>query len=411
MRNLSISEWNSLFKTSPDLWECAILDNYKDCEKATGSSVISQFIDLNRDPKEGRLSGVPYGLKELFDLEGYPSTCSSAMPDLLTTDAKGDADIVSLLKNEGAVCVAKTQMNEFAFGLTGQNAHCGDCMHPRLQNRLIGGSSSGSAYLVSAGYFPFSIGTDTVGSMRVPAAWSGIYSLRLAPGQWMGGAFPLAKSFDSLGWFTKNAADLSVLSNILLSRVGSVFAGRGVVCLAESLLDGVVRIAYENDLSQRFSKCDFLEGFGRKMIDYEKAFQLLRSQEVYQLHQDRVVTMGTYYDPVVKDRILAGQQVSDSDLVWARYIQSELIEWFDNFFAEYDFLLLPAVSCPAIQPAMENEELRKTLITLNTPASLAGKPVLTIPFACGEIGETVGWQVIFNHVDADFIGSFIEEFL
>src|ERR1019366_9194510 len=103
----------------------------------------------------------------------------------------------------------KSQMVEFASGLTGENPHYGDCPHPRFPERLSGGSSSGSAALVAAGVVPFAIGTDTGGCIRVPAAWCGLYGFRQSPGEELiRDAFPLSPTMDTAGWFTAHAADM-----------------------------------------------------------------------------------------------------------------------------------------------------------------------------------------------------------
>ncbi len=107
------------------------------------------------------------------------------------------------------VASRKSQLVEFASGLTGENPHYGDCPHPQFPNRLSGGSSSGSAALVAAGVVPFSIGTDTGGSVRVPAAFCGLYGFRLTPRDvFIADAFPLAPTMDTAGWFTANAPDM-----------------------------------------------------------------------------------------------------------------------------------------------------------------------------------------------------------
>jgi len=133
-------------------------------------------------PPTRPLTGIPYLLKDLFDLTGVPTRAGSTFLDKVRPTPNHDCRIASELTRLGAACAGKTHLVEFASGLTGENPHYGDCPHPHRPDRLSGGSSSGSAALVAAGVAPLAIGTDTGGSVRVPAAWCGLYGFRLTPG-------------------------------------------------------------------------------------------------------------------------------------------------------------------------------------------------------------------------------------
>ena len=189
-------------------WSRLIDNSLKECIDKTDTSVISQLIQINKKNTDGPLMGVPYAVKDLFDVCGFPSRNSSVLPEFNACATKNSA-IIERMSQLGATCVAKTQMNEFAYGLTGENPHFGNCRHPLLKNCLSGGSSSGSAYLVAADYLPLSFGTDTGGSIRLPAAWCGVYGIRWAPGYFLKGAFPLAPSFDTMGWFSASDKDMT----------------------------------------------------------------------------------------------------------------------------------------------------------------------------------------------------------
>ena len=142
-------------------------------------------------------------------MEGLPTFAgSSFLPEVRPSPA-ADSQIVRDLRAAGAVLAGKTHLFEFAWGLTGENAHYGDCEHPGFPGRTSGGSSSGSAAAVAADIVPFAIGTDTGGSIRVPAAFCGIFGYRGAPHDALiSDAFPLAPSFDTAGWFTRSASDM-----------------------------------------------------------------------------------------------------------------------------------------------------------------------------------------------------------
>ena len=162
-------------------------------------------------------------LKGSLRVEGVSEDgASSRAPCLTRSPAKKDSGVVKRLSELGASCVVKTQMNELAYGLSGENPHSGDCPHSTIPSALSGGSSSGYAYMVVAGVLPLGIGTDTGGSVRVTAAWCGIYGIRWPRGYMTESMVPLASSFDTLGWFTKSGEDIARMLRAWFSAIGEV---------------------------------------------------------------------------------------------------------------------------------------------------------------------------------------------
>lgn len=157
----------------------------------------------------GALDGIPIAWKDLFDIEGMPTTAGSVV---LTDDApaKHDAAIVTLLKNAGMLAVGRTNMSEFAFSGLGINPHYGTPENPHSKDepRIPGGSSSGAGVAVAAGLVPVAMGTDTGGSVRIPAALNGIVGYKATRGRYaMEGVYPLATSLDSLGPLCRSVQD------------------------------------------------------------------------------------------------------------------------------------------------------------------------------------------------------------
>ena len=408
---MSIEEWKSLAASDPKVWSECIQNSITNCVGRTGTAVISQRVEnVSLESEDGSLAGVPYALKDLFHYRGLPTHCSSVMPDLQYAQ-QGDADIVTILAENGASCVAKTQMNEFAYGLSGENPHYGNCPHPFLENCLTGGSSSGSAHIVSAGYFPVAIGTDTGGSIRVPAAWCGIYGLRLAARQWSGGAYPLARSLDSVGWFTKSNTDMQYMIDALLSGSEDGREPVGCALIPKELVYEETSVALQKDLSSFDIKCNkSLHLLADKLAYSNKAFNILQSKEAFALHRHRLAQYGDLYDPAVRARLLRGANWTSEEQAWAQLIQMELNAWFEDYFSEYDYLLLPAVPCPAISADQASDELREKMLRLTAPASLTGKPVLTIPVSIDDHGRTVGWQVICNNTNASLLKRILAQY-
>lgn len=160
------------------------------------------------------LAGLTFVIKDNIDVKGQPTKVGS--PKLPWPNAKNDAWVVDTLKKAGAVLLGKAHMNEFAAGLDGINSHYPRLGNPRHPNKLTGGSSSGSAVAVAAGLADFAVGTDTGGSVRIPACWNGLWGLRLAtdPKKLMG-VFPRSPSLDALGLLSKRSDFIFRIANQL----------------------------------------------------------------------------------------------------------------------------------------------------------------------------------------------------
>lgn len=402
MNYLSINEWGALARENPTEWAASVRRAVTGCVQQTGTAVVSW--DVSADGCElhrGPLAGVPYGLKELFDLEGWPSHNSSVHPDLMRARARGDSDVVQHLNGLGATCAAKTQMNEFAYGLSGENPHYGNCPHPHLKGCLTGGSSGGSAHLVAGGYVPLAFGTDTGGSIRLPAAWCGLYGLRCVPGYKMGGCFPLARSFDAVGWFTRTLEDMRTATAAWFGDPSARAAAslRGSCLMPEDLVDaatfarlsdavgklGLVADARSAELEAWLPSCNV-------------AFNVLQSGEAYGIHRQWIGPYGDFYDPLVRARILRAEQWTPEEIQSARDFRAKVMAWFDTYFETYDYLVLPACPRPAVSVAETTPDLREKILRLTSPASLARRPVITVPFVL-DGRQTVGLQFIFKELD------------
>lgn len=159
----------------------------------------------------GRLSDTFIAVKDLIDTANLRTTRGSQIFYDHVPDE--NATIVDLLENAGAIVIGKTNLDEFAYGVGGYNPHYGAILNPRDKSRTAGGSSGGSAAVVAAGICPIAVGTDTSGSVRIPAACCGVYGINLAPNALpMRGVWPLAHTYDSIGYF---AADISDLQRVL----------------------------------------------------------------------------------------------------------------------------------------------------------------------------------------------------
>jgi amidase/aspartyl-tRNA(Asn)/glutamyl-tRNA(Gln) amidotransferase subunit A len=338
-------------------------------------------------------------VKDLFDVPGVPTCAGSTfLPEVRPTPATGSA-LVRRLRALGSVIAGKTHLVEFASGLTGENPHYGDCPHPHFPDRLTGGSSSGSAALLAAGIAPLALGTDTGGSVRVPAAFCGLFGFRLTPGDaFIRDAFPLSPSMDTAGWFTTNAGDLLEVTRLLADLGPAAPAPRGCFLPLSTLVESAeAEVAHACEAAAaRFCPPadDATRGALREAwhgtVD---AYVTIGMSEAHAVHRDWLGPFRERYDPVIWQRFHAAGANPSEQVASARETMQRVRDDWRRFFAQYDFLVLPAVSMPAPRKSDCTPELRRAILTLTAPASLGGLPVLSVPVALPS-GLTAGLQII-----------------
>ena len=344
------------------------------------------------------LGGVPYVVKDLFDVDGTPTLAGSTFLGEVRARPAADGALVATLRQAGAVLAGKTHLHEFAYGITGENPHYGDVEHPRLPGRTSGGSSSGSAAAVAAGVVPLAFGSDTAGSIRVPAAFCGLYGFRMTPGHpWIADAFPLAPSFDTAGWFTANASDMAVTLHALLGVREWSKPSRGA-WLAFGDVDTELAAAQTGEVARLCGALDttepaLAETLREVFAEAPGAFAALRGPEAWAVHADWAERFKDAYDPVVFARVMAGRGVTAEAQAAAREVRTRVIAAFDAVWEKYDFLVLPATPCVAPTKAECTQATRDRIFQLTTPVSVAGLPALTLPVALGG-GFTTGLQVV-----------------
>lgn len=354
--------------------------------------LIERFRAARRDTP---LGGVPFLAKDLFDFAGVPTRAGSTfLPEVRPTPA-ADGVFARALHAAGAVCVGKTHLHEFAYGITGENPHYGDCEHPRFPGRTTGGSSSGSAAAVAAGLIPFALGTDTGGSVRVPAAFCGLFGFRLTPREpWIADAVALAPTFDTAGWFTTDAADMRQALQALVETDTLTGAPRGCYLelpgldpqVASACRSAAMRLGPDADVA---IAANLLRGFAPAL----EAYHTIVALEAWEVHRDWAERFHDRYDPAVWLRLNRKHALTPAQIESAKSTLARVREvWSDHFHA-FDFLVLPATPTPAPTKAECTPEMRNRILTLTAPASLGGRPVLTVPIPLAS-GLTTGLQVV-----------------
>lgn len=322
------------------------------------------------------LAGTSCFLKDCYDVEGLPTRASSRFLEQVRPGPHPDGALATHLRSLGVSIVGKTQMNEFAYGLDGANPHYGDCPHPFLPGHCSGGSSSGSAWVVAKGLVPLAFGTDTGGSIRVPAAFCGIVGLRIPPNKWAEeGCFPLSPSFDTVGWFTSTLPEMARYSRLLLDlpepgnfsplRVFNGIPGHEV-------LTPFVR--------KTFPRAEACDAFAdpREAEERLKAFSVLQSREAMTVHKDWIGTFADAYDPKVRALILRARSWTVSEIHRAQVIGERVQTRLTELFRKTDLYLLPVSSSPSPRRPMTHTQ-RSALLTNTAVGSLGRLPVLTLP--------------------------------
>ncbi|GBQ16027.1 AtzE family amidohydrolase [Swaminathania salitolerans] len=364
---------------------------------------IDRAVLQGGDP--GPLAGMPFGVKDLFDLEGMVTTAGSRIL-ANASPARRDAVLVSRLVSAGAIPVATTNMDEFAYGFATDNAHFGLTRNPHDHDHLAGGSSGGSAAGVAAGYFPFALGSDTNGSIRVPASLCGVWGLRATQNRLpLDGAYPFVASLDTVGPFCARASDLRTLFEVLsaesLARVDPA-------TLRLARLGGWFAENMTGEMERALGHfCEVL-GIGQTITVADVAAAraaafLISASEGGALHLDRLRHDASQYDPAVRDRLLAGALVPAPTVFRAHKMRRAFRTAMHAAFENADILVAPAVMGPAprydtptVTIGGETVSARANLGHYTQPLTLAGFPVLALPLAESLAGEglPLGLQLV-----------------
>ena len=375
---------------------------------ASKEELIARF---KAAPRGTPMGGVPFFAKDIFDFAGTPTMAGTTFLHEVRPTPQHDGAFARTLRAAGAVFVGKTQMHEAAYGITGENPHFGDCEHPQFPGRTTGGSSSGSAAVVAANIVPFALGSDTGGSVRVPAAFCGLYGFRLTPGDaFIRDAFALAPTFDTAGWFTANAADMRATLGTLVDLRVSAQIPRG--CYLElGHLEREVASACRTAASRMASAAEsalreeLLDGFAPAL----DAYHTIVAVEAWQVHRTWAQRYQERYDPAVWQRLNRAHGITRSQTESADAALKSVRAVWAKYFERYDFVVMPASPMRAPTKAECTSETRTRVLMLTAPASLGGYPALTIPVSLPS-GLTTGLQIIARNPGSPVFPWALEKF-
>ena len=368
--------------------------------------------------RAGLLAGVPYLVKDLYDVTGEVTTAGSAV-QAQAEPARRDATAIARLAAAGAVCLGGTNMDPYAYGYTTENTAYGNARNPHDPARTPGGSSGGSAAAVAAGWVPVALGTDTNGSLRVPAALCGVSSFKPSFGRLSrAGVYPFVPALDHVGALARSVGDLRLVTEAMdgPDPADPDQAPGPWPALDPQPVEGL-RVAlatgYFHDNATETARAGVRAAAAalaaRREIEIpgaEKARAaafILTTAQSGQLQLPELRARADAFDPLVRDRLLAGAMVPAGWYLAARRTQRAFRRRVAALFEEVDIILAPATPCTA--PLQGQEEMtvagrrvpvRTGLGLLVQPLTLAGLPIATVPWHGGG-PLPVGVQVIGAH--------------
>jgi AtzE family amidohydrolase len=352
----------------------------------------------------GPLAGVPFAVKNLFDIAGLPTRAGSKINRDRPASTR-DATLVERMEAAGAVLVGALNMGEYAYDFTGENVHDGASRNPHDTTRMTGGSSGGSGGAVAGGLVPLALGSDTNGSIRVPSSFCGIFGLKPTYGRLSRArSFPFVASFDHLGPFARSVEDLARSYDAMQGpdAEDAACSTRPVEPVTPLLAQdiGGLRIALASGYFQQNLFLEAKEAVARvakalgvtKQVELPEvararaAAYLISTAEGASLHLDRLRQRPTDFDPAVRDRLLAGAMVPapmiDRAQKFRRWYQARVLELFKTV----DVIIAPATPCTApklgqVMFTLDGVELpvRANIGIHTQPISFIGLPVVAVP--------------------------------
>jgi AtzE family amidohydrolase len=375
--------------------------------EVTAARAMEEAKAIDRLCSQGRtlppLAGVPYAVKDLFDVMGLSTIAGSAL-NKDAPPAKADAMLVSRMREAGAILVGTLNMDAYAYGFTTENTAFGPTRNPHDTSRVSGGSSGGSGAAVAAGFVPLSLGSDTNGSIRVPASLCGVFGLKPTYGRLpRAGSYSFVDSLDHVGPFAATTADLAACYDLLQGAdAGDPACAQRPAQPVSALLaqDGALRVARLTGYFDRYASAEALtvskraaEALGAiDEIELPEAHRARAAAFIITASEGGARHLGTLkekyaqFEPLSRDRFLAGALTPAEWVLKSRRFRLWFRERMAEVFSRYDVLIAPAtpVSAPVIgtewiELGGEKMPLRASMGLFTQPISFVGLPVVAAP--------------------------------
>ncbi len=393
------------------------------------NSQLNAFITVISPPAVGKrkqgksvqqsaqsLSGIPLAVKDLFETEGIRTTAGSLFfKDYIPND---DAVAVKKLKDAGALIMGKTNTHEIALGVTTVNPHFGICHNPWDTARIPGGSSGGSAVAVATGMALGALGTDTGGSIRIPASLCGVVGLKPTYGRVsVRGVFPLSWNLDHVGVLTRTARDAALLLQVIagydaddpysinqpeddyLTHLDEGVKGWRIA----SAIGPYVEESDQDVTAAVHEARKVFEQLGARVEQVDLSFlreaalanSLMTPADGAAYHRERLAQHPEWFGEDVRQRLLIGRGFTSTEYALARQTQTVMKYRLGKMLREFDLLILPSTVIPA-PPIEGNDALEQArrLTRFTAPFNLTGLPAISIPCGFSQGGLPIGLQII-----------------
>jgi amidase len=351
----------------------------------------------------GNLKNLKFVLKDMCDVKNIKTSCGN--PDFYKAcePAKKHAEFLSNILSEGAILEGITICDEFFYSVIGENSHYGTPKNLNAPNCVPGGSSSGSAAALTTDLFDFSIGSDTGGSVRVPASFCGLLGIRPTHGRInANGVYPMAPSFDTIGWFSNNIKTFQKIGEVLLDKNENENITFNQFVIAEDLLELV-----DTDIKNQFNsyykelhpniKHIRLSKFSKSEI--ADNFRILQAGEI----KEHVIPWIEKNKPKISleinSRIEMASEILPLEIDAAKTFRQEIISEINNSLPEGDIAIFPTTPFSAPKCGQSDQDLgsdRKKIMEMTSIAGMTSRPQISIPKFKGKTGPVgisiLGWQ-------------------
>lgn len=398
---------------------------YNSFRLLTRQRALSEAQQIDILVKQGKplppLAGVPYAVKNLFDIAGEVTLAGSKI-NADNPPASVDAQLIQSMSQAGGILIGALNMDEYAYGFTTENTHYGPTRNPHDPTRSAGGSSGGCGAAVAAGFVPLSLGSDTNGSVRVPSSMCGIYGFKPTYGNLsLSGMYPFVHSFDHAGIFARSVSDLNTCYQAIAPKANVISTYPQVnhlkIAIAKDYFEqgsdqanqAVNTIADTLNVSQRISLPEVSRA--------RSAAYLITAMEGGALHLNHLRQRAADLDPNTYPRLLAGALAPAHWYIEAQRFRRWFYEQMMSIFETVDIILAPATPCAA--PLINQKTIhfngtevptRPNIGVFTQPISFIGLPVVTVPIQHPR-GLPIGVQIIaapWREADALSVANYLE---
>lgn len=368
------------------------------------NAFVNDHLDINPSGS-GILNGLTFAVKDVFEIKDYRNTAGN--PDWHRThhSAEKNASVIETLLKKGAFFKGTTHTDELMFSLNGENFHYGTPVNPRAHDRIPGGSSSGSAVAVASGLVDFALGTDTGGSVRIPASYCGVFGFRPTHGAVdMEGVIPLAKSFDTVGWMTRDPKVLLHIGEVLIPFEQSRNNPFRFLFFEEeawSLVDDETKVSLSKASSVLRDMSDISQGIKvavEGLSGWAKVFRIMQGIEIWDEHGDWIQKVNPIFSPDIADRFRWTRTLDKNEMGPQKKLREKIKTDLAHLLNDNGLLVIP--TAPGEAPLQhlsikEMDQTRSRTMQLTCIAGLSGFPQITIPISKSN-GVPIGLSLIAN---------------